>query len=72
MPKAPTTYNPFLHPQDALQRRNFVISRMLDDGVITQAQAQTATAEPLLPRAGGTPRTPCLIPAISLTPRAPR
>ena len=57
LPKAPTSYNPFLHPQDALQRRNFVISRMLDDGVITQAQAQVATAEPLLPRAGGTPRT---------------
>ncbi len=57
MPKAPTTYNPFLHPQDALQRRNFVISRMLDDGVISQAQATAATAEPLLPQSGGTPRT---------------
>ena len=57
LPKAPTTYNPFLHPQDALQRRNFVISRMLDDGVITQAEAAAATAEPLLPRAGDTPRT---------------
>jgi penicillin-binding protein 1A len=57
LPKAPTTYDPFLHPQDALQRRNFIISRMLDDGVITAAQAQAATAEPLLPRAGGEPRT---------------
>ncbi|HVE21814.1 MAG TPA: PBP1A family penicillin-binding protein [Acidocella sp.] len=57
LPKAPTTYNPFLHPQDALQRRNFVISRMLDDGVISQAQAAAATAEPLLPHSGGTPRT---------------
>jgi penicillin-binding protein 1A len=56
LPKAPTSYNPFLHPQDALQRRNFVISRMQDDGVITQAQATAATAEPLLPRFGGTPR----------------
>jgi penicillin-binding protein 1A len=52
LPKAPTNYNPFLHPQDALDRRNFVIGRMLADGVITQAQADTATAEPLLPRAG--------------------
>jgi penicillin-binding protein 1A len=57
LPKAPTTYNPFLHPQEALQRRNFVISRMLDDGAITQAQAAAATAEPLLPRSGGAPRT---------------
>ena len=53
LPKAPTNYDPFLHPQDALARRNFVISRMLADGVITQAEANTATAEPLLPRAGG-------------------
>ncbi len=57
LPKAPTTYNPFLHPQEALTRRNFVISRMLADGAITPAQAEAATAEPLLPRAGGEPRT---------------
>jgi penicillin-binding protein 1A len=57
LPKAPTTYDPFLHPQDALARRNFVIGRMLEDGVITKAQADTATAEPLLPRAGGEPLT---------------
>ena len=30
---------------------------MLADGVITRAQAAAATAEPLLPRAGGAPRT---------------
>ncbi len=53
LPKAPTNYDPFLHPQDALGRRNFVIGRMLADGVITQSQADAATAEPLLPRAGG-------------------
>ena len=52
LPKAPTSYNPFLHPVAALQRRNFVIGRMLDDGVITADQAQQATAEPLLPKAG--------------------
>jgi penicillin-binding protein 1A len=57
LPKAPTSYNPFLHPQAALDRRNFVISRMLDDGAITAAQAAAATAEPLLPRAGGEPLT---------------
>ncbi|HTQ70291.1 MAG TPA: transglycosylase domain-containing protein, partial [Acidocella sp.] len=52
LPKAPTNYDPFLHPQDALQRRNFVISRMLADAVITQAEANAAQAEPLLPKAG--------------------
>jgi penicillin-binding protein 1A len=29
LPKAPTNYDPFLHPQDALTRRNFIIGRML-------------------------------------------
>ena len=53
LPKAPTNYDPFLHPQDALTRRNFIIGRMLADGAITQAQADAATAEPLLPHAGG-------------------
>ncbi|MDE8346926.1 MAG: PBP1A family penicillin-binding protein [Acidocella sp.] len=55
LPKAPSGYDPFLHPQDALARRNFVISRILADGDITQAQANAATAEPLLPRAGAEP-----------------
>ncbi len=50
LPKAPTSYNPFLHPRAALGRRNFVIGRMLADGVITKAQADAAIAEPLLPR----------------------
>lgn len=50
LPKAPTNYDPFLHPADALQRRNFVIGRMLADNAITKAQADAATAEPLLPR----------------------
>ncbi len=58
LPKAPTSYNPFLHPADALNRRNWVIQRMLDDGAITQMQAAAATAEPLLPRAG----TPLTVP----------
>jgi penicillin-binding protein 1A len=57
LPKAPTNYDPFLHPNDALQRRNFVIGRMLADGAITQAQADAATAAPLLPRAVANTRT---------------
>lgn len=44
LPKAPTNYNPFLHPADSLQRRNFIIGRMLADGVITQDQATAALA----------------------------
>ena len=52
LPKAPTSYNPFLHPQASLQRRNFVIGRMLADGAINATQAAAAQAEPLLPKAG--------------------
>jgi penicillin-binding protein 1A len=53
LPKAPTSYDPFRHPQDALARRNWVISRMQADGAISAADAKAAMAEPLLPRAGG-------------------
>jgi penicillin-binding protein 1A len=34
LPKAPTTYDPFRNPQQALDRRNWVIGRMLADGAI--------------------------------------
>jgi penicillin-binding protein 1A len=55
LPKAPTSYDPFRHPQQALDRRNWVIGRMLQDGAISAADAKAALAEPLLPRAGGAP-----------------
>jgi penicillin-binding protein 1A len=55
LPKAPSSYDPFRHPQAALDRRNWVISRMLEDGAISAADAKAAMAEPLLPRAGGEP-----------------
>jgi penicillin-binding protein 1A len=55
LPKAPSSYDPFRHPQQALDRRNWVIGRMLLDGAISAADAKTAMAEPLLPRAGGAP-----------------
>jgi penicillin-binding protein 1A len=53
LPKAPTSYDPFRHPQDALARRNWVIGRMQADGAISAADAKAAMAEPLLPHAGG-------------------
>jgi penicillin-binding protein 1A len=55
LPKAPTTYDPFRNPQQALDRRNWVIGRMLADGAISASDAQAAIAEPLLPHSGGTP-----------------
>ena len=40
-------YNPIIHPERALARRNLVISLMARDGKVTQAQAAAATKEPL-------------------------
>ncbi|MCP4922857.1 MAG: penicillin-binding protein 1A [bacterium] len=47
MPKAPSQYNPFRNPKRALERRNWVIGRMLEEGAITPAEALTAKQEPI-------------------------
>ncbi|GAB0114517.1 penicillin-binding protein 1A [Acidisoma sp. C75] len=57
LPKAPSNYDPYRHPQAALARRNWVIGRMLADGAITSAQADAARAEPLFTKASGRPQT---------------
>lgn len=46
-PKAPALYDPRKNYDAALERRNWVISRMKEDGRITQEQAQIATATPI-------------------------
>ena len=40
LPKAPNNYNPYKRPVAARGRRDWVIGRMLEDGVITPAQAR--------------------------------
>lgn len=50
LPKSPTNYNPYLHPKTALWRRNWVLDRMVETGVLTQDQAAAAKQEPLTPR----------------------
>ena len=47
LPQAPTDDNPFNHPEAAKARRNEVLRAMLDQGHITQAQAQAAMQAPL-------------------------
>jgi penicillin-binding protein 1A len=47
LPKAPNSYNPQRFPKAALDRRNWVIDRMADDGFITRAQAVAAKGVPL-------------------------
>ena len=44
---SPEAYNPFLHPDKALERRTFVVSQMLEEGYITPEQAVAANQEPL-------------------------
>ena len=47
LPKSPVGDSPILNPERALRRRNMVINAMLEDGVITNAQATAAKAMPL-------------------------
>lgn len=48
LPAAPTTYSPFgANPQMAKQRQEQVLKRMVEDGYLTQAQADEAKAAPL-------------------------
>jgi len=47
LPKGPTEFSPVLNPDRAFRRRNMVIDAMLEDGVITAAQADAARTAPL-------------------------
>ncbi len=48
LPKAPNNYNPNKYPKAAKARRDWVIGRMLEDGVITGEEAKWARATPIL------------------------
>lgn len=54
LPKAPSAYNPVANPNRAKIRRNWILGRMLSLGYITQADYQTAIAEPISAKAYGT------------------
>lgn len=45
LPKAPSKYNPFLDYSKALNRRNWVLQRMFENGFITQIQLGVALNE---------------------------
>ncbi len=47
LPKAPNNYHPLRHPKAAVARRNWVLSRLVEDGFITPQEAEAAKAEPL-------------------------
>lgn len=42
LPKAPSDFNPVVNPKRAIERRNWIIGRMLNEGYITQAQHDEA------------------------------
>jgi penicillin-binding protein 1A len=56
LPKAPNNYHPFRQTERAIERRNWVVDRMLENGYITFEQAAEAKASPLQvdPRQKGT------------------
>ena len=47
LPKAPNNYHPVRKHNAAINRRNWVINRMQEDGYITSSQAELAKASPL-------------------------
>jgi len=50
LPKAPNNYHPTRRADAAKARRDYVIGRMLQDGYLTQEEADSARAEPLVVR----------------------
>jgi len=50
MPKAPSTYSPFLYFERSKQRQAYVLSRMVEDKYITQEEMDRAVNVPLLLR----------------------
>ncbi len=47
LPKAPNNYHPFRQRERALERRNYVVERMVEDRYITAQDAEKARKDPL-------------------------
>ena len=47
LPKAPSNYHPFQNRERAIERRNYVIDRLIGDGYVTAEEGAKAKAEPL-------------------------
>ena len=45
--QSPNRLNPYRHPERAMERRNTVLSSMVETGAITESEASRAKAEPL-------------------------
>ena len=55
LPKAPNNYHPYRHPEKAMERRNWVIGRMVINGYVSAADGEAAKKMPLsvTPRKAG-------------------
>jgi penicillin-binding protein 1A len=49
LPQSPVAYDPLVHPEAALHRRDQVLDAMVAHRYVTAAEADAARAEPLLP-----------------------
>ncbi|HEX8826043.1 MAG TPA: PBP1A family penicillin-binding protein [Archangium sp.] len=47
LPQAPSRYSPFMMPEAARKRRSYVLRRMFDEGMISEAERKQADAEPV-------------------------
>ena len=47
LPKGPNNYHPFRQRERAIERRNWVLLQMFDNGYITEAEMKAAQAKPL-------------------------
>jgi penicillin-binding protein 1A len=47
LPKAPNNYHPFRYPERAIERRNWVIDRMVENGFVTPEEGAAAKAAPI-------------------------
>lgn len=48
LPQAPSRYNPFQRPERALERRRYVLTRLVEEGLVSPTEAEAANAEPLV------------------------
>ncbi|NML73962.1 penicillin-binding protein 1A [Rhizobium sp. S-51] len=47
LPKGPSNYHPFRHTEAAVERRNWVVDRMVENGFVTKADGEEAKKQPL-------------------------
>ncbi|EMG36242.1 penicillin-binding protein, 1A family [Desulfocurvibacter africanus PCS] len=47
LPQAPSNYNPYQHPESAINRQRYVLNRMLESGWINREQYERSLVEPL-------------------------